>query len=195
MGPGRIISFDTWKKNGSSCFCLFLATLAFLSRFLFSASCLLFFTTSRLKTQAPCTSDWMRVSWACCYVCIFAVRSFVLVRFNITQSAIASIAAFRALCRKVSFGKLRVPWRNSDTNSSTSVTWSIFTIVGDIWPEKRHVQIGVLALGKMLFAVFIQADSFLNIVDRLYSISSEARNANRILWIEISCCLAFCMEE
>ena len=170
-------------------------TLATFSRFLFSASCLLFSTSSRLKTRAPWPSYWRPVRWARCFFRVLAARSSVLVRFKITRSAIASLAAFRVLCRRVSLGESRVWWRNSDTSSSTSVTCSTFPGVGGIWPEKKRVRIGVLALGKVLFAVLIPADSFWNTVDGLYGTSPVARHADCMFWTEIPCRLVFCIKE
>lgn len=71
-GSSRIRSFDIWKKNRWSCFWFFACNLAFLSFFLSSASCLLFSTSSRLKTKALWASYWRPVRWARCF--FFAYR-------------------------------------------------------------------------------------------------------------------------
>ncbi len=76
LNLSRIRSFDTWKKNRSSCFRFLAFTLASFSRFLFSASCFLFSTSSRLKTQAPWPSYWRQVHWAHCYFLYISCQKF-----------------------------------------------------------------------------------------------------------------------
>ena len=172
-----------------------ISTLASFSRFLFSTSCFLFFTSSWLKIQALWLSYWRQVCWARCFFHALATRSSVLVRFKITRSVIVSLSAFKVLFGKVSLWEPRVWWRNSNTSSSTSVTCWKFPGVGGIWPEKKRVQIGVLALGKVLFAVLVSVDSFWNTEDELYCTCPAARHADRMFSTEIPCRLAFYIKE
>ena len=65
--PSRIRLFVAARKSQYPCFCLFSSILASLSLFFFSASSLLFSTSSKLKTQAPWPLYWRPLRWARCF--------------------------------------------------------------------------------------------------------------------------------
>ena len=152
------------------------------SFFLFSASHFLFSTSCMLNTQALGPSYWVPVLWARCFFHVLAAKSSLLVQFKTIQSAIANLAALKVFFRRVSLGESRVWWQNKEINSSSSETCSIFSGVDGIWPEKKRVQIGVLALAKIPLFVWL-ADILSKTEKGLYGINPVACYTDCIFWV------------
>ena len=66
-----------------------------------------------------------------------------MVRFKTSLSAIVSLAALKVLYRRVSLGESSIWCQNNDINSSISITYSMFSGVGDITPKLNRVYIDI----------------------------------------------------
>lgn len=109
LSPHKI--FCNHKEVSMVLFLSFLFSFSPVVISFFSASRLLSFTSSKLKTRP---SYWWPVSWARCFFCVLAARSSVLVLFETNLPA---------LRRRVGLGESKVWSWKSDTGSSTSLLW------------------------------------------------------------------------
>ena len=136
----------------------------------------------------------MPIYWTRCFFCILAAKSSVLVRLKTIHSVIESLAVLSVLCKRVSFGELRVSLQNNDISSSTFFICSIFPSIDGIWPDKKRIRISVLVVDKVSYFVF-EIEILLKTIKGLYRISLVTRHTDCIFRELIPCCQAFCIKE